>query len=208
VFCSFFTPSGNYPLLAKKLVSSLDAFNLNHDIVMLDRNFESWEKGTHFKSQFILSMLLKHRKAIVWLDIDTEVWQFPSLLFGEHELAIYNWFADKDHHLDGKIDYCADANRLFCSGGVQKWGYTVSSMHLILVWIDLIRRGGEDIGDDLFLDQAFNVSDLDMNCLWLPKVYNRMDKHTRHWSSIPEDDVVINHDYTAGKHRSAKEQSY
>lgn len=203
IFCSFYTPSGNYPFLASKLQRSLNRFGLAHDIQAVSLDFKSWVKGTHFKSKFILGMLLKHRKTVVWLDIDTEVWQYPKLLFGNHDFAIYNWLADKNHHLSGKIEYSENPKKLFCSGGVQKWSYTAASMHLLLAWIDAIQRRSEDLGDDLFLDKAFNESNLNIDCLWLPKAYNRMDKHTHHWANIPPSEVIINHDYTAGRHGNA-----
>ena len=30
----------------------------------------------------------------MWLDIDTEVWQYPYLLCEDHDFAIYNWIAE------------------------------------------------------------------------------------------------------------------
>jgi len=55
--------------------------------------------------------------------------------------------------------------------------------------------------DDQELDALYNEH-ADVNPLWLPKTYNRMDKHTSHWRNIPTDTVVINHDYTGGKYRN------
>ena len=105
VFISFYTAEGKYPELAIKLKRSINKFNLQSHIVKINSNFASWEQGTHFKSRFILQSLLKFRKPVVWMDIDTEILKFPELLFGEHDFAIYNCIADKDHHLSGKIPY-------------------------------------------------------------------------------------------------------
>lgn len=120
VFCSFYTPSGVYPALASKLRKSLDSFGLSYDIIQVDTDFQDWESATCFKPQFILSMLKKHRDTVIWLDIDTEVWKYPSLLFQSHDFAIYNWFADTGHHLDGRINYDPDSRMLLCSGGCKK----------------------------------------------------------------------------------------
>tara|TARA_Y100000589_G_scaffold56299_1_gene46615 strand:- start:230 stop:880 length:651 start_codon:yes stop_codon:yes gene_type:complete len=202
IFISFYTPEGRYPELALKLKKSLDKFNLKSHIVKINRSFRTWEEGTYSKSSFILQSLLKFRSNVVWLDIDTEVWKYPHLLMQEHDFAIYNWFADNDHHLYGKIPYDPDTKSLFCSGGVQKYGYTAPSIHLLLSWIEILRETkNKTVGDDPFLDTVFNKGDFDLHTLWLPKTYNRMDKHSNFWSKINKDSVVINHDYKAGGHR-------
>ena len=113
IFISFYTPDGKYYELAKNLKKSLNKFDLKSNIVKLEGTFKSWVEGTHFKSNYILQSLLKFRTSIVWLDIDTEIWKFPKLLFEDHDFAIYNWLADKDHHLDGKIPYDPKSKSLF-----------------------------------------------------------------------------------------------
>ena len=203
IFISFYTPDGRYPELAHKLKKSLDKFNLKSHIVKINRSFLTWEEGTNYKSSFIFQSLLKFRTNVVWLDIDTEVWQYPSLLFEEHDFAIYNWIADKDHHLYGKIPYDPKAKSLLCSGGVQKYAYTASSIHLLISWIEILRKTkNKKVEDDPFLDTAFNNGKFDLNTLWLPKTYNRMDNHSIFWSKINKDSIIINHDYKGGGHRT------
>ena len=192
LFISFFTPNGKYPALAKKLKKSLDKFGLESDIRKVPQ-LENWQNGVAHKSQFILKMLNLYKKPVVWMDADTEVWQFPKLLFGPHDFAIYNWAVDKDHHLDGRLD----KDKLKCSGGVIKFGYTKGARNLLKRWSDVMKTSESE--DDPEFDRVYN-EEADVNPLWLPKTYNRMDKHTEHWSSIPDKKVVINHDYTGGKH--------
>ena len=203
VFISFFTPDGSYPGLALKLKKSLDKFNLKSHIVKINRSFRTWEEGTNYKPSFIFQSLLKFRTNVVWLDIDTEVWQYPHLLFEDHDFAIYNWIADNDHHLYGKIPYDPKTKSLMCSGGVQKYSYTAPSIHLLLSWIEILRETKNNTkGDDPFLDVVFNKGKFNLNTLWLPKTYNRMDKHSIFWSKIKKDSIVINHDYKGGGHRN------
>ncbi len=203
VFISFFTPDGSYPGLALKLKKSLDKFNLKSHIVKINRSFRTWEEGTYYKPTFIFQSLLKFRTNVVWLDIDTEVWQYPHLLFDDHDFAIYNWIADDDHHLYGKIPYDPKAKSLICSGGVQKYSYTASSIHLLINWIEILREPkNKKREDDPLLDIVFNKGKFDLNTLWLPKTYNRMDKHSIYWSKINQDSIVINHDYRGGGHRN------
>jgi len=192
VFVSFFTPNGKYPELAEKLKASLDRFELNRDVMELPQ-FPTWQQALVYKPQFILGMLELHKRPVVWMDIDTEVWQFPEMLFGPHDFAVYNWAADTDHHLDGRVD----RDKLVCSSGVVKFGWTNGAYNLLRRWSEAMRTAQG--ADDPELDWVYNES-ADVNPLWLPKTYNRMDKHTHHWSSIPADEVVINHDYTGGRH--------
>ena len=201
IFISFYTAGGLYPELAGKLKKSLNKFNLKSHIVKINKNFKTWVEGTHFKPNFILQSLLKFKKTVVWMDIDTEVWKFPELLFGKHDFAIYNWIADKDHHLFGKIPYDPKTKFLMCAGGVQKYSYTNASIHLLKNWIYTLKENNNrNKRGDPCLDIAFNHGTLGLRTLWLPKTYNRMDKHSSFWANMPIDSVVINHDYVAGKH--------
>ena len=111
IFISFYTNNGKYPKKAKVLEKSLKDFNLRYELVPLNKNFNSWLDTVRYKATFIFDSLLKYRSSVVWLDIDNEIWQFPSLLFKDNDFAIYNWYADKDHHLDGKI-YCKEDERI------------------------------------------------------------------------------------------------
>jgi hypothetical protein len=206
IFISFFTPNGAYPALAQKLKTSLDRFELRSDVQMRP-SFASWEEGCRYKSLFILEKLMQHREPVVWMDIDTEVWQYPQLLFGDHDFAIYNWIADRDHHLEGKILYSRNSSKLLCSGGVHKWAYTAPAIELLLRWIAKFHDMSWKKGDDLLLDAAYNDFHPPVNPLWLPKTYNRMDKHTVHWSRIPSATVVINHDYIGSKHRESRAEA-
>ncbi len=200
IFISYYSIDGNYPSLKEKLEKSLNKFNLKYSIEKINK-FNSWQDGVAYKPRFILTNLLKFRKSVVWLDIDTEIWSFPNLLFKNYDFAIYNWLADNNHHLDGKISYDPNSEKLFCAGGVQKFAYTAPAIELLIRWIEITSSLKEKKNNDPILDLAFNNFKPPLNQLWLPKEYNRMDKHTDHWSSIPENEVIINHDYVGGKHR-------
>ncbi len=199
IFISYFTPNGAYPALARKLQASLNRFELRSDIQSRP-SFASWEDGCRYKSRFILEKLIQYREPVVWMDIDTEVWKYPQMLFGDHDFAIYNWIADRGHHLDGRIPFNPESNILMSAGGVQKWGYTGPAIELLERWIAKFDGAFWPHGDDPVLDAAYNDSPPSVNALWLPKLYNRMDKFSNHWSQIPSADVVINHDYTDGRH--------
>jgi hypothetical protein len=200
IFISFFTPDGAYPDLAGKLVASLDRLRLRSDVQMRPR-FADWVDGVRFKPRFILDRLLEHRQPVVWLDVDTEVRRHPQLLFGKQDFAIYNWLADKGHHLDGEIPFDRRSTRLMCSGGVQKWGYTAPAIELLLRWNRRVDERTDREWDDPLLDEVFNQHRPPVDTLWLPKTYNRMDGLSEHWSAVPPEQIVINHDYRRGGHR-------
>ena len=190
IFVSFFTPNGKYPWLAENLKASLDDFDLRWDVREVPQ-FPSWQKALMYKPQFILEMFQLHARPVVWMDIDTEVWQFPELLFGPHDFAVYNWAVDTNHHLEGRLD----PDKLLCSSGVVKFGWSENAYNLLRRWNEEMQTS--DSADDPVLDRVYERN---LNALWLPKTYNRMDKHTHHWSSIPAELVVINHDYVGGAH--------
>ena len=86
IFISFYTNNGKYPKKAKVLEKSLKDFNLRYELVPLNKNFNSWLDTVSYKATFIFDSLLKYRSSVVWLDIDNEIWQFPSLLFQDNDL--------------------------------------------------------------------------------------------------------------------------
>jgi hypothetical protein len=200
VFISFHTPNGNYPGLAVQLRRSLERFELAHDIQCVP-SFADWSQGCRFKSSFILQMLLKHRRPVVWMDVDTEVVQHPDLLFGPEDFAIYNWLADSNHHLEEAIARGEHGGSLLCSGGVQKWGYTAPALELLLRWIAGFATHEWQRGDDLVLDAVFSQHRPPVRPLWLPKTYNRMAGLSPHWACLPQHQVVIEHHYQGGRHR-------
>jgi len=67
----------NYEPEAKKLIASLQKFNLDHNVVRVD-NFGSWGANTHFKPKFILEQL-QGNDSVVWTDADSIIKQNPVL---------------------------------------------------------------------------------------------------------------------------------
>ena len=62
-------------------------------------------------------------------------------------------------------------------------------------------------GDDQYLDLAFNSGNYDLNTLWLPKTYMRMDKHSKYWIKIPKSEVIINNDYSPSDHGDDRDRN-
>ena len=187
IVLSRFTPNGPYPAMAKKLAESCVKWGLRWDIQQVPAS-SGWKANENLKPRWILSKLIEAREAVLWLDADTEVIQPPMLLMGcSADFACYNWRADQGN--TGGFAY--DPQTLLCSGGVLMFGYTAAAVELALRWSNKTGTDPSPVSADQDLDAAFNQSHPPVNPLWLPKAYNRMD---RHW---PDVDPVINHEYRA-----------
>lgn len=95
MFVSYYTKDTGYEEEAKKLISSLEKFNLPYDVEAVD-NFGSWQSNTSYKAMFCKKMLEKHRKPIVFVDADAIIQQDPILFgaLGDYDVAM--------HYKDGK----------------------------------------------------------------------------------------------------------
>jgi len=92
IFISFYTRKSPYEkVMNTHLRPSLEKFNLIHDIEEVeDRG--NWQKNTSYKSEFILKMLLKHKKNIVFIDADGTIEKHPSLFWEipeEYDIAYH-----------------------------------------------------------------------------------------------------------------------
>ena len=73
IFISFYTYNCIYPEKKKILEKSLYKFKLQYELVEVKISFESWLKAVFYKATFIFDQLLKHRKSVVFLNIDNEI---------------------------------------------------------------------------------------------------------------------------------------
>ena len=73
IFISFYTNNGIYPEKKKILEKSLYKFKLQYELVEVKIFFESWLEAVFYKATFIFDQLLKHRKSVVFLNIDNEI---------------------------------------------------------------------------------------------------------------------------------------
>ena len=198
-FISFYTPNGSYPVLARQLETSLKKFNLDYDIELFE-SFDSWLSGVDNKAKFIKNKLLKYKDTVVWLDIDTEIKRFPELLFGNEQLALFNWFAVDRHVLQQQAGFPFDPNteQMLNGGAVSKWSHTPKCIELLDLWVDCLQRPHET--DDQMLDVAWNLFDhKNVNYRWLPESYNVIES-----MFTDRVDPVILHHFKDKAHRDSK----
>lgn len=81
VVVSFYTAGTGYEAEAERLKKSLRPWGLRTDIVGLP-NRGSWQANTLVKPRFILDMLEKHQRPVVWIDADATVERFPDFFDG------------------------------------------------------------------------------------------------------------------------------
>ncbi len=88
---SFATPK--YEIEAYKLLDDLRSHKIPHEVHFI-QGFDSWQEATHYKPAFIKLMIDKHNCAVIWLDADTEIREFPGL-FDELKCDVaFNYFND------------------------------------------------------------------------------------------------------------------
>jgi len=79
IYVSYYTKNTAYEKVMNTfLLPSLKKFNLTYDIKGID-NLGNWNLNTSYKANFMLEMLEKHKKDIVFLDSDATVMKYPNL---------------------------------------------------------------------------------------------------------------------------------
>jgi hypothetical protein len=197
LFISMYTK--NYGQLAERLAVSMEKHGLPFAIYEVPTVHNSIsEKGsqdlTYTKSSFIRNIMSRTNKNIIYIDCDCEIKKFPSLLFeiaAKNDFAIFNWLSPQEnnvylpyHNNDNsespyKYSHCIQATcstQLICSGAVQFWANSQSSIKLLKYWQSTIEHN-KGAADDYCLDFAFNnfhkISNISLRYYWLPKAYAR-----------------------------------
>ena len=72
IVCGWYTP--NYASWAEKITTNLDALDLPHDFVRVEKEGKYWQTVTLMKAQQVANAMVRHPdKTIVFLDVDCEV---------------------------------------------------------------------------------------------------------------------------------------
>lgn len=79
IYTAFWTRNTLYEKEVARLIKSLDAFGLEHDIRGID-DFGSWAKNSSYTATHILNMMDEYRdRSIVQLNADVKIWKYPDL---------------------------------------------------------------------------------------------------------------------------------
>lgn len=112
----YFTP-GVYADMAARLRVNLDRFGLAHDLQEVPEQ-GSWIANCAYKSRFVKSMLEKHRKPIVQLDVDAEIREYPTLLNDLNGCDVAASRFNGNELLSGTVYFSASAT---CMAVVDRW---------------------------------------------------------------------------------------
>ena len=119
VIVSFYTPE--YEKEAERFEKSVRRFGFETDIIRIPKR-GTWLKTIYWRANFLLEMLEKHRRDIVWIDCDAEMCQYPELFddfdadFGIHHAL---WVDREDEYL----------------GGTMYFKYSPQTLEFMKLWI-------------------------------------------------------------------------
>lgn len=160
-----------YAKKAQKLTKQYKKFGLDHYVKEVKRNEkENYQLAINTKPQFMLDMLQKHERPIVYVDVDMNIHKKPQLFDHLHnyDIACFNWNAD--HNVTRTVDpYVLET----CST-VVAFGYTKPAINLLKKWILKLKNPKyKNMADDRVLSMLIHDEKLveHMRCLWLPLNY-------------------------------------
>lgn len=122
IVVSYYTINSGYEMEVKRLKRSLDEFALPYDINPMP-NKGNWFANVSARPQFILNMLNRYQRPVVWLDADARVIQYPYLF----------------HLL--RCDFAAhwrDHKELL--GGTMYWNNTKPAIDLLQAWVNELAK--------------------------------------------------------------------
>jgi hypothetical protein len=92
---SFFTPEWEYPEHAKRLAKECDGLGISHSI-QERASTNDYKKNTRIKPFYIREQLRKTKKSVLWLDVDSSLFQAPSELLAitDFDMAAVRMRAD------------------------------------------------------------------------------------------------------------------
>jgi len=135
---SYYTKNTSYQAEVKSLVSSLERFSVEYDILPVE-TMGSWQANTIFKASFILDMIKKHRpRPIVWLDADSVITRDPIFLnMIDADVAFYY------RTNGGRVPRINENCELISASMFFKTNEQAE--RLVQMWIELNKKGGRDL---------------------------------------------------------------
>jgi len=162
---SYYTP--NYaPVMEKYLMPTIQKFNLESDIQAVS-SLGNWQNNTKFKPSFILSMLDKHKKDLIWIDADATIEQYPALFWQipqEYDIAVYylDWFLHWKNKPNQPIRELVSATMMF--------RYNDKVMNLVYQWRQNCRDNNTGTWEQKILEQTL-MKHTEINVYNLPNEY-------------------------------------
>ena len=205
--------TADYAERAARLASSCAKFSLPyemHEVPTVHRSMgiNGTDDLRFTKANFVLNLLIRYRRPVLYLDADCEFVSQPLLISDlvrdRCDFAIYNWLADeytdafypydpesRYFAYSGSIDFHS-TDQLIAAGCTQFYGNSFAARALLSRWLSTIAEFSGS-ADDSCMNFMFNNSLGKRDWLrwilrkyWLPKAYARY----RMWPYV---EPVINH---------------
>lgn len=177
-------------------------------------DFRTNQEAMNYKGEFILKMINKFKKPVVYLDGDMLVHKYPDLFDSkDYDFMLRHWSFDP---LDFVDKYSFYPSRFETSGGIMYFNNTKRSKDVLKGWIKLnneIMRKKQPGADDRILTMYLHKSKSLHSCRWLPIPTTYLwltDKYSMekfYGKRLPKDiGVVIDHPNCLTTEEMAKDQ--
>lgn len=181
-----------YETLADKLANRCEELKIESDIVY-KKEFEStnYQENLGYKPTFIKKMIFKHKKPVLYIDVDMSIEKYPTLFNALHDLvdfSAFNWNADT------RVCNIFDPQILETASGLLYFGATQKAINLCKLWEQKMKlREFRKAADDRVLAMVFHEHKMltKMRCFWFPFEYFYIPEFFK--NRINEKNVVISH---------------
>ena len=176
IIVSFYTKDWQYPEYANKLKNDCIRLKIDYDIQELPSTGD-YIRNTSLKPQFILDMLNKHKRPVLWIDCDGSLLKSPDVLI-DFDKSDFDFSAKK----------CPDNYVRQYHVGTLCFNYNRYVINLIETWIDC--SFNKQRADDSAFDVAIREFDTPPKVKLLPDNYFIILKKL---TDVPPNRAVIVH---------------
>ncbi len=180
------------------LLPSLKKYQLTYEVKAVE-DLGSWQKNTAYKSEFVLDMLLKHKKSVIFIDADATIQRFPALfeqISSEFDIAVHyqDWWKQWRNNDCGK--------RFDLLSGTIMFRYNERVLALVRNWTEKMKSSGE--WEQKIL-QKLTEENQEIKIYKLPVEYCTVIMHNK---SIPKyiksEEVVILHHQKSRQYKNRR----
>lgn len=176
IIISFYTNDWEYPKHADRLKKECRELHLQHDIQEL-KSAGGYLENTRMKPKFILDMLRKHKRPVLWIDVDGSIYQSPT------------FFDDLTCDFAARPKVGDQADGRMWHVGTLWFNYTEKAIKFLEAWVEL----STEVSDESALQDLWQ-SYQDVECAQIPREYHEL--MIRNWQKKPS--TVIAHRISNG----------
>lgn len=204
IFISFYTKSTIYEdVLNKYLLPSLKKLELEYHIYDIE-TLGDWKSNAIQKPIILMKSLTEFLdKDIIWIDVDSEILQDPSLLFNipeEYDIAL--------HYLNWKTHYGreGDDGKFELLDGTVFWRNTKRVKNFIKALIELSTNVGKDHQKQMAYMLENGKPELKLNVFPLPRTYSYISSQPNGNKPVIEieNPVIVHHQMSRVAKRNLK----